>query len=181
VKPSSRRLPSWVAAVIVGPLLVASGCAPAVQGAAAAAGPTDAEIVAIARAINQGEVVTNQPAVQRAQTAAVRQFAERMVADHTAANERLLALGITPQENQLSRQLTQSAQQTTQVLQQYPEATFGQAHMDSQVELHRYALNTFDNYLIPSSRSGRLRTLLQEMRTTVAAHLEQARQVRGSL
>jgi putative membrane protein len=163
-------------------LLAAAACGPAVAPPpVVVGGPTDRESVAIAQAANQGEIETSQPAVQRAQSPAVRQFAERMVADHTAANQRLLALGIAPQENEQSRRVTQSARQMGQALEQFPPHAYDRAYMDAQIALHQYTLTMLESYLIPSSRSGRLRTLLEEMRGTVAAHLEQARQIRGTL
>jgi putative membrane protein len=158
-----------------------AACAPAVQQTVIVGGPTDAENVAIARAANQGEVETSQPAVQRAQNPAVRQFAERMVADHTAANQRLQALGIAPRENEQSRQVTQTARQTAQALQLFPADGYDRAYMDAQIALHQYTLAMLEEYLVPSSQSRALRALLEEMRGTVAAHLEQARQLRGTL
>src|SRR5690606_7978498 len=89
--------------------------------------------------------------------------------------------GITPADHPLTRQLEQSAQQTVTALQQYQGAAFDRAHMNSQVQLHQYALNTIDNFLLPSARSSRVRNLLQENRAIVQGHLEQARQVLNGL
>lgn len=175
-KASSRLL---VAAPLLG-LGLGGACAPATMGAGAGARLTDPEIVAIMRTSNTGEVQTSEPAVSRATNAAGRQFAQRMITEHAAANERLMGLGIAPMENDVSRRLAQSAQETARVLQQYSGAALDRTYMDAQIRLHEYTLNTLDASLIPSARSRSLRAMLQQMRGAVAQHLEQARQIRGT-
>jgi putative membrane protein len=161
-------------------LLGVAGCAPMAQ-LPDPPGFTDPEIVAVARAANQGEVETSRPAVQRAQSAAVRQFAERVVAEHAAANEALLALGIEPRESQVSQQIIQNARHTAHILEQHPAATYDRAYLDAQITLHQHTLTTLENYLVPASRSAPLRSFLQQTRAAVAAHLDEARRIRGAL
>ena len=50
-----------------------------------------------------------------------------------------------------------------------------------QVALHQWLLQTIDQVLIPSARNRDLERLLTDTRPTVAAHLEQARQIQNSL
>jgi len=167
-------------ATAAGIALLAAGCAtagPAVIGSAL----NDANIVAVAMAANNGEVLTSEPALQKATAPAVRDFAQRMVVDHNAANEQLRAVGVDPQENDMSQQLTASAAETVQALSTYTGAGYDRAYMDAQISMHRYTLNSLDNTLIPAARRRQLINTLRQIRETVAAHLQQAEQVRAGL
>ncbi|HEX8537518.1 MAG TPA: DUF4142 domain-containing protein, partial [Cystobacter sp.] len=63
----------------------------------------DEEIAQVFMTVNQGEIEQGQLALQQARNPAVREFAERMIQEHTAANQqvqtRLQNLGITPRES----------------------------------------------------------------------------------
>jgi putative membrane protein len=111
----------------------------------------------------------------------VRNFAAMMITDHTAANQRLLALGITPRPNLLSEQLTLAATQLTQSLSQLTGAAFDRAYMDAQVQLHQTALTLLEEELIPEAETAALRAELEGMRTSVIAHLDLATSIRAQL
>jgi putative membrane protein len=172
---NGRRLAALLAAV----LLAAGG---ATTGPSVIGSPyNDADIVAITMASNDGEILTSEPALEKATAPAVRDFAQLMVHDHTAANEQLRHVGVEPQENDLSRQLTGSAAETVQALATYSGAQYDRAYMDAQIAMHRYTLNALDNTLIPAARRRHLINTLKQIRETVASHLEQAEQVRAGL
>ena len=166
--------------------LMVAACAPApvtvgVPAPAPVARAADAEVVSVMRTANSGEVMTSQPAVQRASSAAVRQFAQRMITEHTELNERLSRLPIGPEPSNVANQLETTARQTVEVLQQLDGHAFDVTYMDSQIELHEYTLQALDDYLIPSAADPALRTELESARAIIADHLTQARQVRQSL
>lgn len=142
---------------------------------------SDANVVAVAMAANSGEITTSQPAAQRATSASVRAYAQMMIDDHTAANQQLQSLGIAPAPNALSQQLTQTAAQATAVLSQLSGAALDSFYVNMQVQLHQVALTELRTTLLPEAERAQLRTLLQQMETTVAAHLEAAQQLRSSL
>lgn len=142
---------------------------------------SNAEVVGVVTTANNGEIETSQPAVQKAASSDVRAFAQQMIADHTASNTRLAALGIANGDSDLEEQLRSSAARTTEVLQQYEGAAFDRAYMDAQIQMHQYVLTSLDNTLIPSATSSALRTELEQTRTSVAAHLERARAIREAL
>ncbi|HEU4522769.1 MAG TPA: DUF4142 domain-containing protein, partial [Thermoanaerobaculia bacterium] len=60
-------------------------------------------------------------------------------------------------------------------------AELDRAYMRMQVEMHDWALRSLDTSLIPSARDPQLILLLRDARTSIAAHLERARQVQGGL
>ena len=141
----------------------------------------DGEIVAVAVALNSGEIVTSEPAQARAENENVGEFANRMVVDHTAANEQLQALGIAPVQNELSQQLTATAVEQASALTETEGAALDMAYMEVQLALHQTALDTLDNTLIPQAENAELRTQLEQMRATVAAHLEMAGSIHHGL
>jgi putative membrane protein len=164
----------------------ALACAPAERAAIAGALPgapemTNADVTGVVQTVNDGQIMTSQAAIERATAAAVREFAQRMVADHTAANERLAALEIGAAQAQMARDLAESAQAAMQALAQYEGEAFDRAYLAAQIELHEYKLNTLDATLIPSATDRRLIAELERIRGEALEHLEQARQIRRNL
>lgn len=145
----------------------------------------DADVAGVLETANDGEVQAAEVALERASDSRVRDFAQRMVTDHTNASERLAQLASTGDimigNPSLAAQLRSSNTETVQTLQQLEGAAFDRTYMDSQVSMHEWLLNTIDNTLIPSTRDNDLESLLTDIRPAVAQHLESARQIRSSL
>ncbi|HWV56781.1 MAG TPA: DUF4142 domain-containing protein [Longimicrobiales bacterium] len=141
----------------------------------------DAEVVSVMHTANEGEIMTSQTALQRASSSAVRQFAQRMITDHTALNERLSLLPIVPGPSNVANQLDATARETVEVLQRLDGHAFDVAYMNSQVDLHQYTLGALDGYLIPSVSDPALRGELEAARVIIAEHLARAREIRDSL
>lgn len=145
---------------------------------------SDAEVGNIAMSANNAEIQTSQLALQKSRNDAVRQFAQRMITDHTTLNQRLASLegdlrGTTG--SQLNQQINSTAQQTLRTLQQLEGAQFDRTYMQNQVQQHQWLLESLDNALIPSARNNRLEKDLMEARSMVASHLQQAQQIHGTL
>ena len=79
----------------------------------AADGPTDPQIAHIAYTAGAIDVKAAQQALQISKNAEVRAFASDMVRDHTAVNDKALALvkklNVTPEDNDTSKALTKEA------------------------------------------------------------------------
>ena len=164
----------------------ASAAAPApAPPSPAAPAVTDAQIAAIVVAANQVDIQAGEMAREKGTNAQVKEFGSRMVTDHTGVNEQASALvtrlGVTPEENPTSQQLTQGGEQTRQRLQGLSGAEFDRAYIDNEVTYHQTVLDAIDNTLIPSAQNGELKALLEQVRPAVAAHLDMARQIQSSL
>src|SRR5919202_1978898 len=76
--------------------------------------PNDAQIAHIAYTADDIDIKAGQLALRKSQNAQVRAFAQDMVRDHTAVNDKALALvkklGVEPQDNDTSRTLTRQAE-----------------------------------------------------------------------
>lgn len=171
------------ASLIAAVALFTAACATTMAPMPGALPPSD--VAGILTTANQGEVQQGQAASTKATSASVRSFAQMMVTDHTSANERAGEVfgrkGISPGDNDTTRALRANSERTIANLNTYNGAAFDREYMRTQVEMHEWTLNTLDNMLIPSSRDADIRALLKTQRGAVAAHLEQARSILGSL
>lgn len=163
---------------------------PAAETAAPAPAPaqsavTDPQIAAIVVAANEVDIRAGELARERAENPEVKAFAERMVTDHTgvnkAASDLVGRLGVTPEPNATSQKLTQDGEQARAALQGQTGAAFDRAYVDGEVAYHQAVLDAIDQTLIPGAQNAELKALLEQTRPAVAAHLEHARQLQGTL
>ncbi len=159
--------------------------APAAQPAAPAPGVTDPQIADIVVAANEVDIAAGELARTRATDAEVKAFAEKMVTDHTgvnkAASELVGRLGVTPERNGTSDQLRQGGEQNRTALQGQSGAAFDRTYIDQEVAYHQAVLDAIDQTLIPGATNAELKSLLQQTRPAVEAHLQHARQIQTRL
>ena len=156
--------------------------------ATAPAAPTlpDPEIAAILAASDTAEIQPSQLAMQKAQNAGVKEYAQRMINDHGTLSDSLAAMAqannLMPTPNAMSQQIQSQTQTTLQSLQNLSGAAFDSAYVRAMADSHQMALTTIDSQLIPSAQNPQLRTAIeQKVRPAVAMHLEQIQQIQGSL
>lgn len=165
-----------------------AAAAPAAEAAApapAAPAVTDPQIAAIVVAANDVDIRAGELARERSTSAGVKAFAERMITDHTgvnkAASDLVGRLGVTPEPNATSQKLTSDGEQARAALQGLSGAAFDRAYVDGEVAYHQAVLDAIDQTLIPSAGNAELKALLEQTRPAVAAHLDHARQLQGTL
>jgi putative membrane protein len=160
----------------------ASGTAP-VQSTTRLEG--DPEVAMVIRVANLGEVREGEVARSKAASAAVKDFANMMINEHGAAEDKaetaLLKADLPFKDSALSRQLDAESGSATQSLSNMSGADFDRAYMDRQILAHQKILETIDSTLVPLARKKALKEVLTETRTTVQQHLEKAKQVRAGL
>jgi|SRR5690606_17092746 len=159
--------------------------APAETPQPATATLTDPEIVMIVMTANSVDSANGELALQRAENPQVKQFGERMITDHTSLNQRTAQLAqqlnVTPQESDLSRQLQQTGQQAHDQLSQLSGADFDRMYMQNEISLHQSLIEMLDSTLLPNAQNPEVRSLLEAARPVLESHLEQARQIQGTL
>ena len=159
--------------------------APAAPAPAAAPTVTDPQIAAIVVAANRVDIEAGELAKTKATNPKVREFADRMVTDHSgvnqAATDLVTKLGVTPEENPTSQQLTQESEQNLANLRGLNGAEFDRAYVDREVAYHQAVLDALDNTLIPNAQNAELKSLLETSRPAFVAHLEHARELQSSL
>src|SRR5437763_1656128 len=109
--------------------------------AAAADAPTDPQIAHIAYTAGNIDVAAGKQALAKSHNKAIRSFAQEMVRDHTAVNNKALALvkklHVTPQANPTSASLTKDADATRTRLSHLRGAAFDRAYIDNEVAYHK--------------------------------------------
>lgn len=100
------------------------------------------EFILMAAQGNNAEIQTSQLALERSQSDTVRQYAQRMIDEHTAANEQLQPLA---EQRGVELPTTPSSFDTAvlEQLAQVPDEQFDQAYMDTQVNAHLRSLGIY--------------------------------------
>lgn len=148
---------------------------------------TDGNILAIFLAANNTDISYAQVALTpgRTETAAVRNFATRMLTDHTALNRSALDLAaehrITPRENTTSLDFRDESAAKRDTLREQTGALFDSTYMANEVRYHQRLLAALDSVLIPNARHAELKTMLTRVRPAVSAHLEHAIRIQGEI
>jgi len=125
------------------------------------------------------EVALGQLAQQRAGSDAVAQFGQRMVQDHTRANQQLMTLA-QQKGIELPQQLPADAQQEHTMLQQLPATEFDRAYMEGMVRDHETTVALFEN----EARAGQdaeLRAFAEQSLPVLREHLQMAEQTRAQI
>jgi putative membrane protein len=161
--------------------------APDTAKPAAAAAPAinDAQIAHIAVTANAIDSTAGALAKKKGSAKAVKDFAQTMVSDHAGVNKQAVALAtklnVTPEDNDVSKQLTAGAEQNIANLQSLSGAAFDKAYIDHEVAYHQAVLDALDKTLIPSAQNADLKALLVKVRPAFVAHLDRAKSIQSSL
>ena len=152
---------------------------------AQSAGPTDAQIAAIVVTANQVDIDAEKLAASKSSNKEVKEFAQRMVTDHTgvnkAATELVTRLKVKPESNATSSKLKESGEATLKRLNALKGAEFDKAYAANEVTYHQSVLDALDNTLIPGAKNSELKALLVKVRPAFVAHLEHAKHLHASL
>jgi putative membrane protein len=148
---------------------------------AATAAPTDPQIAHIAYTAGAIDIAAGKQALARSHNKTVRSFAEEMVRDHQAVNDKALALvkklHVTPQDNPTSAGLKKNADATLKRLSHLSGHAYDRAYIDNEVAYHKTVNGALESTLIPSSKNGELKSLLQTGLTLFRQHQAHAEQV----
>ena len=124
---------------------------------AQSAGPTDAQIAAIVVAANQVDINAGKLAESKSTNKEVKDFAQRMVTDHTGVNKSatdlVTKLKVKPEENPTSTSLKKSGEDTIKKLQGLKGAEFDKAYIDNEVTYHQTVLDAVDKTLLPTRKT----------------------------
>jgi len=154
-------------------------------GVAMAQALNDAQIAAITVAANQVDIDAGNLAKSKASSKEVKDFAQKMVTDHTgvnkAAGDLAKKLNMKPEENPTSTSLKTGGEENIKNLKGLKGAAFDRAYIDQEVTYHQTVLDTIDKSLIPNAKNEELKALLTKTRPAIADHLEHAKKLQASL
>jgi putative membrane protein len=195
---SASRLSSHVTAVAAAFSMIALGACskqeappadttPAAAPAPAPAAPAinDAQIAHIVVTADAIDSTAGALAAQKGSAKDVKDFGKMMVTDHGAVNKQAVALatklGVTPEDNDVSRQLQTGADANTAKLQGLTGKDFDKAYIDNEVAYHQAVADALTQKLIPGAQNAELKALLEKSLPAFAAHLDRAKQILASL
>ena len=137
----------------------------AVGGAALAQAPNDAQIAHIAYTAGNVDIAAGKQALSKSHDKAVLDFANEMVRDHTAVNDKALALvkklGVTPQDNPTSQSLAKGGADKLKELGALNGKAFDKAYVANEVAYHKTVNGALSTTLIPNAKNAELKSLLQ--------------------
>ena len=150
-----------------------------------AATPTDPQIAHIAYTAGTIDIAQGKQALARSHNRMIRSFAEEMVRDHTAVNDKALALvkklHVTPEANPTSAGLQKDADATLKRLSHLRGHAYDRAYIDNEVAYHKTVNGALETTLIPSAKNGELKSLLQTGLALFEEHQKHAEQVAKDL
>jgi len=146
---------------------------------------TDGNIVAIFMAANDADIKNGEQAKTKAQSKTVKDYADRMVQDHTSAKNEAsdLAnrLGIAPTDDETSRQLISDTDAMRDSLNNMKGSAYDRNYVDDEVAIHQKVLDALDTSLIPNAQNPELKALLQKSRPVIQMHLDHARSLQSQM
>jgi putative membrane protein len=162
-----------------------AAAAPAAPAAIRQGDVNDANIAAMVLALNNTDISYARLAPTRAQRDDVKQYAERMITDHTGVNglitDLFRKLDLAAEDNSMSLDLRDESANKRDILRELSGFAFDSTYIENEVAYHQKFLTSLDNVMMPSVRNGELRNLLVAIRPAVAAHLAHAEQTRANV
>ena len=147
--------------------------------------PNDAQIAGIVVAANTVDIDAGELARASSQNQQVKDFAQRMVTDHTGVNQQATALvkklNVTPEESDTSKALKDGGAANIKKLKGMKGAAFDTAYIGNEVSYHQTVLDTIDKTLIPNAKNAELKALLEKVRPAIDAHLQHAKQIQAAM
>ncbi len=127
--------------------------------------PTDPQIAHIAYTADDIDIKNAKLALEKSRNKEVRAFADDMVRDHSAVNDRALALvkklNVTPEDNATSQSLVKQQDAERAKLESLNGAAFDKAYVANEIAYHRTVNGALETTLIPASQNAELKSLLQ--------------------
>lgn len=146
---------------------------------------TDPQIAHIAYTAGEIDIKTAQQALKKSHNPEVTDFAQNMIRDHEAVNEKALALAkklhVTPQDNDTSRSLVKQADDEQKRLAKLSGPAFDRAYAQHEVAYHQTVNNALETTLIPSASNPELKGLLSTGLKIFQGHEQHAEQVVASV
>jgi putative membrane protein len=146
---------------------------------------TDAEILGVVGAANQGELDAAERAASKTLNGRVKRFAEAVRKDHEEAKQELVEVeakaSLTPADTELSNSMTKRAADEAGRLESLDGAAFDDAYIGGQVTAHSELLRSIDEDLMPGAKDPSVAALLRRLRPVIRHHLEKARQAQAEL
>ncbi len=145
---------------------------------------TEPEILACVTAIDKNEVAAAKTALKKKMGKEAESFAKLLRDEHKDNQEKTEKLAkdlkLKEASSPTSLQLTANGKDELKALSDKKGADFEKAYIDAMIKGHTEALQLIDGDFLTAGRSEAVKAYLNEVRTHVAMHLEQAKRLQGA-
>lgn len=146
---------------------------------------SDPQIAHVAYTAGDLDIKAAQQALEKSKNKEVRAFADNMVKDHSAVNEKALALvkklHVTPEDNDTSKSLVRDADKRRAELAKLSGAAYDKAYVENEVAYHKAVNGALSKTLIPSSQNAELKGLLETGLKIFEGHEQHAEHLAGEM
>jgi putative membrane protein len=153
--------------------------------AAEQSAPTDPQIAGIVVTANQVDIDAGKVAVRKSHRKDVREFAQRMITDHSGVNKSAVALvtrlHVVPEDSPINEGLKMDGNENLATLKTLRGPAFDKAYVDHEVEYHQHVLGALNEVLIPNASNAELKALMVQVEPNFVAHLDHAKRIQASL
>lgn len=184
MSPSIRTLAFACLAAAAVTTVSVSFTAPALAAPIAQAGAmSDANIIAMVMAINDSEIgAANAALTEKDVSGDTKDFAQKMVKDHTANNADLHKIadkaGMKPEENEEIKAMKLKNADALKQLKMLDKDAFAKGYIDMNVTAHTEALAQLDK-AIAAAQNADLKEHLNDTREHVQHHLDEAKKIQA--
>jgi putative membrane protein len=145
----------------------------------------DAQIAHVAYTAGLADIANAQQAMKKSKNKDVRTFAQEMLRDHKAVNDKALALvkklKVTPQDNPTSKAIAKGQADERAKLAKLEGKAFDKAYVDNEVAYHKAVNSALESTLIPSASNAELKSLLETGLKIFQGHQQHAEHVASEL
>jgi len=142
---------------------------------------SDVEIAHAAYTADELDIDYAKIALEKSKTPAIREFAELMVKDHTAANVAALALvkklGVTPKDNTFSQTLAKNGEAKKAELRGLSGPAFDKAYAQNELGYHQVVVKTVAEQWIPTIQNAEFKKFMIDANAIFRVHLAHAQRM----
>ena len=145
----------------------------------------DLEIAHVAYTANLVDIRYAHLALALSKNPAVHRFANTMIRDHSAVNDKALALvkelDVSPQDNFLSKQMNTQAEKIVAEMRKLSGAKFDRYYAENELRYHKAVNTLIDKTFIPNIENARVKALFEEALVIFQAHEKHAEMMVAAL
>ncbi len=138
----------------------------------------DLEIAHVAYTADSIDIRYAHLALAISRNPAIHEFAQTMIRDHGAVNDKALALllklDVSPQDNFLSRQLSGQADQLVDEMRQLRGTAFDRRYAENELGYHKAVNGLVEGAFIPNIQNPEVKVLFEEALIIFKAHEKHA-------
>ena len=145
----------------------------------------DVEIAHVAYTADSIDIRYAHLALAISKNPAVHEFAQTMIRDHSAVNDKALALllklNVSPQDNFLSRQLNGQSDQLVEEMIRLRGAAFDRRYAETELGYHQAVNGLVEGSFIPNIENPEVKALFEEAIVIFKAHEKHAEKMVAAL